>query len=63
MKQWGKDRPPTGNFEGFSPTSLNSASTPGGFNPPSAAPSAYNPQSPHFPQYGGPNLMSPQGMS
>lgn len=49
--QWGKDRPPTGSFEGFSPASLNSANTPAG----------YNPSSPFFPQYGGPSAMSPTG--
>ncbi|RMZ85604.1 hypothetical protein DV737_g691, partial [Chaetothyriales sp. CBS 132003] len=50
---WGKDRPPTGNFDYSPGTSLGSAGTPG----------AYNPQSPYFPQYGGPNPISPQGPS
>lgn len=49
--QWGKDRPPTGQFDQYSPqTPLASATSP----------TAFNPNSPFFPQYGGP--MSPQGM-
>lgn len=47
---WGKDRPPTGQFD-FSPSSLNSATTPGGFNP----------ASPYFPQYNGAPSMTPTG--
>lgn len=45
---WGKDRPPTGQFDGYSP--------------PSQPQSAY-PQTPQafFPQYGQPTAMSPQG--
>ncbi|KEF53442.1 uncharacterized protein A1O9_10417 [Exophiala aquamarina CBS 119918] len=51
---WGKDRPPTGQFDTYSPqTSIGSANTP----------SAYNPASPYFPQYGGPNPITPQGPS
>ncbi|KAK5204014.1 E3 ubiquitin-protein ligase pub1 [Exophiala xenobiotica] len=51
---WGKDRPPTGQFDAYSPqTSIGSATTPGG----------YNPASPYFPQYGGPGPMTPQGPS
>ncbi|KAK6385063.1 uncharacterized protein PV06_09131 [Exophiala oligosperma] len=51
---WGKDRPPTGQFDTYSPqTSIGSATTPGG----------YNPASPYFPQYGGPGPMTPQGPS
>lgn len=44
--QWGKDRPPTGQFDGFSPAQAQSA----------------YPQSPatFFPQYGQPGPMSPQ---
>ncbi|OAP62729.1 hypothetical protein AYL99_01956 [Fonsecaea erecta] len=50
---WGKDRPPTGQFDTYSPqTSIGSASTPGG----------YNPASPYFSQYGGPGPITPQGM-
>lgn len=46
---WGKDRPPTGQFDGYSPQHAGAA----GFN--SAA-------SPYFPQYGGPaGPMTPQG--
>ena len=64
---WGKDRPPTGQFD-FSPSSLNSAttpggynaSTPGGFNP--NTPGGFNPQSPFFPQYNGAPTMTPTGM-
>ncbi|TKA82339.1 hypothetical protein B0A49_00080 [Cryomyces minteri] len=50
---WGKDRPPTGQFDGYSPAQ---GQTPGGYPQP---PQAY------FPQYGGPNgpAMSPQGPS
>ncbi|KAI1624564.1 nucleolin [Exophiala viscosa] len=49
---WGKDRPPTSQFDTYSPqTSIGSASTPGG----------YNPASPYFPQYGGPGPLTPQG--
>lgn len=49
--QWGKDRPPTGQFEGYSPAQSQS-----GFPPQTSA--AY------FPQYGQPpNAMSPQGAS
>ncbi|KAF2140728.1 uncharacterized protein K452DRAFT_229800 [Aplosporella prunicola CBS 121167] len=48
---WGKDRPPTGQFEGYSPATA----APGSGFPPT--PSAY------FPQYGGPGPMgSPQGL-
>ncbi|KAL8651848.1 MAG: hypothetical protein Q9226_004521 [Calogaya cf. arnoldii] len=47
---WGKDRPPTGQFEGYSP---QQPQTPG--YPPQASP-AYS-----FPQYGGPSPMTPQG--
>jgi hypothetical protein len=50
--QWGKDRPPTGQFDGFSPAS---AQAPGSGYPPST-PQAF------FPQYGQPGAMSPQGM-
>ncbi|KAL2438421.1 RNA-binding protein [Exophiala dermatitidis] len=51
---WGKDRPPTGQFDTYSPqTSVGSASTPG----------AYNPASPYFPQYGAPGPITPQGPS
>jgi nucleolysin TIA-1/TIAR len=47
--QWGKDRPPTGQFDGFSPQQAGAA----GFG--SAA-------SPYFPQYGGPTgPMTPAG--
>ena len=45
---WGKDRPPTGQFDGYSP-----AAQPQSAYPPT--PQAY------FPQYGQPNPMSPQG--
>ncbi|ETN45019.1 uncharacterized protein HMPREF1541_09895 [Cyphellophora europaea CBS 101466] len=45
---WGKDRPPTGQFDYSPQTSIPSAGTP----------SSYNPTSPYFPQYGGPNPMS-----
>lgn len=51
VKQWGKDRPPTGQFEGYSP---QQPQTPGGY--PQASP-AYG----GFPQYGGPQAMTPQG--
>ncbi|KAL9035972.1 MAG: hypothetical protein Q9214_006342 [Letrouitia sp. 1 TL-2023] len=45
---WGKDRPPTGQFEGYSP---QQPQTPG-----------YPQTSPYgFPQYGGPSPMTPQG--
>ncbi|KAL8742571.1 MAG: hypothetical protein Q9190_004968 [Brigantiaea leucoxantha] len=45
---WGKDRPPTGQFEGYSP---QQSQTPG-----------YSQPSPYgFPQYGGPSPMTPQG--
>ncbi|CAK1362296.1 unnamed protein product [Cercospora beticola] len=47
---WGKDRPPTGQFDGFSPAT---AQTPG------SAFSAATPQA-FFPQYGQPAAMSPQ---
>ncbi|EXJ84275.1 hypothetical protein A1O3_04942 [Capronia epimyces CBS 606.96] len=51
---WGKDRPPTGQFDTYSPqTSVGSATTPGG----------YNPASPYFPQYGAPGPITPQGPS
>src|SRR5271156_2862263 len=56
--QWGKDRPPTGQFEQYSPqtslgSAMNSASTPGGYG---------TQPSPYFPQYGGPpGPMTPQG--
>jgi nucleolysin TIA-1/TIAR len=46
---WGKDRPPTGQFEGYSPAQPQSAFPP-------QTPQAY------FPQYGQPNPMSPQGL-
>jgi len=47
--QWGKDRPPTGQFDGYSP---QQAQTPGYPQTPSA----------YFPQYGGPGgPMTPQG--
>ena len=49
--QWGKDRPPTGQFDAFSP----SPATPGGFG--------QQQQQPFFPQYGGPTPMTPQGQS
>ncbi len=58
--QWGKDRPPTGQFEQYSPqnslgSAMNSASTPGGYG---------TQPSPYFPQYGGPpGPMTPQGKS
>jgi len=47
---WGKDRPPTGQFDGYSPAAQ-------------APQSAYPPPTPqaYFPQYGQPNPMSPQG--
>ncbi|KAK2755114.1 hypothetical protein FQN54_006643 [Arachnomyces sp. PD_36] len=49
---WGKDRPPTGQFEGYSPQQQSGSA---GFN--SSA-------SPYFPQYGGPGgPMTPQGPS
>lgn len=52
-RQWGKDRPPTGQFDAYSPqTSLGSATTP----------SAYNPATPYFSQYAGHNPITPQGM-
>lgn len=44
---WGKDRPPTGQFDGYSPAQPQSAYPP-------------TPQT-FFPQYGQPNPMSPQG--
>ncbi|KAF2462167.1 hypothetical protein BDY21DRAFT_277717 [Lineolata rhizophorae] len=44
---WGKDRPPTTNFEGFSPAPGPNSAYPG-------TPNAF------FPQYGGPGPMSPQ---
>ncbi|KAI4136942.1 MAG: hypothetical protein LQ341_005359 [Variospora aurantia] len=47
---WGKDRPPTGQFDGYSP---QPPQTPG--YPPQVSP-AYS-----FPQYGGPSPMTPQG--
>ncbi|KAI9667317.1 MAG: hypothetical protein M1821_000132 [Bathelium mastoideum] len=48
---WGKDRPPTGQFDGYSPAQ---GQTPGYANPGAA----------YFPQYGGPGgPMSPQGPS
>jgi len=48
--QWGKDRPPTSQFE-FTPSpGLGSATTPGG----------YNPASPYFPQYSGGPPITPQ---
>ncbi|KKY19379.1 putative nuclear and cytoplasmic polyadenylated rna-binding protein pub1 [Phaeomoniella chlamydospora] len=50
---WGKDRPPTGQFDAFSPTS---AATPGGFT-------QQQQQQQFFPQYGGPSPMTPQGPS
>ncbi|KAL8724185.1 MAG: hypothetical protein Q9181_006940 [Wetmoreana brouardii] len=46
---WGKDRPPTGQFDGYSP---QQPQTPG-YPQPSPAYS--------FPQYGGPSPMTPQG--
>ncbi|KAL8868005.1 MAG: hypothetical protein Q9174_005279 [Haloplaca sp. 1 TL-2023] len=46
---WGKDRPPTGQFEGYSP---QQPATPG-YGQPSPAYS--------FPQYGGPSPMTPHG--
>ena len=53
---WGKDRPPTGQFDGYSPGQMQSPAVP---QPPQSAfpptPQAY------FPQYGQPNPMSPQG--
>ena len=50
---WGKDRPPTGQFDGYSP---------GQPQPPQSAVSAYPPTpQAYFPQYGQPNPMSPQG--
>ncbi|KAI9837299.1 MAG: hypothetical protein M1819_000373 [Sarea resinae] len=49
---WGKDRPPTGQFEGYSP---QQAGTPAGYG---------QSPSPYFPQYGGPGgPMTPQGPS
>ena len=51
MIQWGKDRPPTGQFEGYSP---QQPQTPSGY--PQASP-AYG----GFPQYGGPQALAPQG--
>ncbi|KAK5103188.1 E3 ubiquitin-protein ligase pub1 [Lithohypha guttulata] len=48
---WGKDRPPTGQFELSPQPSLNSATTPGG----------YSASSPYFPQYGGAPATTPQG--
>lgn len=47
---WGKDRPPTGQFDGFSPAAQTQ-------QPPSAFPGT--PQT-FFPQYGQPGPMSPQ---
>ncbi|TID18554.1 Tubulin gamma chain [Venturia nashicola] len=51
---WGKERPPQG----------QGAHSAGGYDsyPPSAAPSAYTPQTPAggYPQYGGPSQISPQ---
>jgi len=47
---WGKDRPPTGQYDGYSPAGAPNSAYPGG-----PAPNAY------FPQYGGPSPMSPQG--
>ncbi|KAF2102715.1 hypothetical protein NA57DRAFT_31471 [Rhizodiscina lignyota] len=46
---WGKDRPPTGQFDAFSPAQ--------------GVPNSAYPQTPStfFPQYGGPGAMSPQG--
>jgi nucleolysin TIA-1/TIAR len=56
ISQWGKDRPPTGQFEGYSPQAP--ASTPDAY---SAQPSPYG----GFPQYGSPagpgGPMAPQG--
>jgi nucleolysin TIA-1/TIAR len=50
---WGKDRPPTGQFDGYSP---------GQPQPPQSAVGAYPPTpQAYFPQYGQPNPMSPQG--
>lgn len=46
--QWGKDRPPTGQFDAFSP-----AQGQGGFGP--NTPAAY------YPQYAGPAMLSPSG--
>ncbi|KAK5150826.1 hypothetical protein LTR04_006738 [Oleoguttula sp. CCFEE 6159] len=46
---WGKDRPPTGQFDGYSPAH---GQTPGGY--------PHTPQA-YFPQYGGPNGPSPGG--
>lgn len=48
---WGKDRPPTGQFDYSPQASLNSATTPGG----------YNAASPYFPQYGSGPSMTPGG--
>jgi nucleolysin TIA-1/TIAR len=55
-EQWGKDRPPTTNFEGFSPAAAAAAAggnTGSGFPP--------TPQGYGFPQYGAAAPMSPQG--
>lgn len=46
---WGKDRPPTGQFDGYSPQQPQTPSY-------SQASPAYG-----FPQYGGPQAMTPQG--
>ncbi|KAL9105606.1 MAG: hypothetical protein Q9227_009264 [Pyrenula ochraceoflavens] len=53
---WGKDRPPTGQFDNYSP---QTAATPGGYS---------TQPSPYFPQYGGgapggPGPITPQGPS
>ncbi|GAB7347237.1 hypothetical protein MBLNU459_g3337t1 [Dothideomycetes sp. NU459] len=53
---WGKDRPPTTQFEGYSPAAAPQIPGPA----PGYAPT---PQGYGFPQYGAPNPMSPQGPS
>ncbi|OQN97453.1 hypothetical protein B0A48_16612 [Cryoendolithus antarcticus] len=57
---WGKDRPPTGQFDGaFSPAGPPSAYP--GPHTPAQPHSAFPPQAaPYFPQYGQPPAMSPQ---
>ncbi|KAG9536182.1 hypothetical protein KCU86_g24148, partial [Aureobasidium melanogenum] len=54
---WGKDRPPTTNFEGFSPAAAAAAAVGGGAGYPPT------PQGFGFPQYGAAAPMSPQGPS
>ena len=53
MNQWGKDRPPTGQFDYSPQPSLNSPSPAAG----------YNPSSPYFPQYNGGPPITPASTS